>query len=424
MFSVTVILITLFFSAFFSGLEIAFLSSNKLKIELDYKQKKFSAKIISKFTRSPSSFIAMLLVGNNVSLVVYGLFMARILEPQIDKILPDAIHTEFAVVTIQTFIASIIILFTAEYMPKALFRLNPNGLLSFFALPVLLIYYLLYPIVFIIIGISNFVLTRIFKVELIEGRPAFGKIDLDHYIRDISSKTTNETEHNTEIQMFQNALDFSQVKVRECMVPRTEIVALEVNADVELLRKKFIETGLSKILIYKESIDNVIGYIHTSEMFKHPKNISSILLPITIVTESMPANDLLSQFTKERKSLALVVDEFGGTSGMVTIEDIMEEIFGEIEDEHDLERWAEKKISSSEYLFSGRLEIDYLNTKYGLHLPASEDYTTIAGLILSRYESLPTADQTIVIPPFVITIIKMSGTRIEQVRLKVDEEQE
>lgn len=416
------ILITIAFCAFFSGLEIAFLSANKLKIELDNKQGKLPAQIISRFTKSPSKFIAALLVGNNISLVIYGLTMAKLLESPIRNVLGEPFNSEISVLLIQTFLSTLLILFTAEYLPKAIFSLNPNGILNFLAIPVLVIYYILSPIVWVIIGISNIVLIKIFRVNYTDTKPAFGKIDLDHYIRDISSHGSKESEINNEIQIFQNALDFTKVKVRECMIPRPEIVALDINEPVEELKNKFIETGLSKILIFRDSIDNIIGYIHSYEMFKHPKDIQSILLPIHIVPESMSANELLSIFTKQHKSVTLVVDEYGGTSGMVTLEDVMEEIFGEIRDEHDTDELTEKKLSANEYQFSGRLEVDYLNDKYGFDIPADENYETLAGFIVSKHESIPEKNQTIIVPPFIFRIIEVVGNRIEQVQMKVDEE--
>jgi CBS domain containing-hemolysin-like protein len=416
------ILITIAFCAFFSGLEIAFLSANKLKIELDNKQGKLPAKIISRFTKSPSKFIAALLVGNNISLVIYGLTMAKLLASPIRHVLPDDFNSEISVLLIQTFLSTLLILFTAEYLPKAIFSLNPNGILNFLAIPVLVIYYILSPIVWVIIGLSNIVLIRIFRVNYTDTKPAFGKIDLDHYIRDISSHGSKESEINNEIQIFQNALDFTKVKVRECMIPRPEIVALDINEPVEVLKNKFIETGLSKILIFRDSIDNIIGYIHSYEMFKHPKDIQSILLPIHIVPESMSANELLSIFTKQHKSVTLVVDEYGGTSGMVTLEDVMEEIFGEIRDEHDTDDLTEKKLSANEYQFSGRLEVDYLNDKYSFNIPVDENYETLAGFIVSKHESIPEKNQTIIVPPFIFRIIEITGNRIEQVQMKVDEE--
>ncbi len=419
---ITTIIITVFFCAFFSGLEIAFLSANKLKIELDNKQGKLAAKIISRFSKSPSKFIGTLLVGNNISLVIYGITMAKVLEIPIKNILPDDFKTEGTILFIQTFLSTLLILFTAEYFPKVIFRLNPNGVLTILALPILVVYYLLYPIVYVIIGLANFVLIKIFKVNYTETKPAFGKIDLDHFIKDVSTHGSKESEMNQEIQMFQNALDFTKVKVRECMIPRPEIVALDVNDSIEELKDKFIETGLSKILIFKDSIDNIIGYIHSYELFKHPKNIQSILLPINIVPETMSANQLLSIFTKQHKSIALVVDEYGGTSGMITIEDVMEEIFGEIEDEHDINESIEKQISKHEYIFSGRLEVDYLNLKYYFNIPVDENYETLAGFIVNKHESIPEINETIAIPPFVFKILKVDGNRIEQVQLKVDED--
>jgi len=416
------IIITITFCAFFSGLEIAFLSANKLKIELDNKQGKLPAQIISRFTKSPSKFIAALLVGNNISLVIYGLTMAKLLESPIRHYLPEQFTSEISVLLIQTFISTLLILFTAEYLPKAIFSLDPNGILNFLAIPVLIIYYILYPIVWVIIGLSNIVLTKIFRVNYTDTKPAFGKIDLDHYIREISSQGNQESEINNEIQIFQNALDFTKVKVRECMIPRPEIIALDINEPLLELKNTFIETGLSKILIFRDSIDNVIGYTHSYEMFKHPKDIQSILLPIHIVPESMSANELLSIFTKQHKSVALVVDEHGGTSGMITIEDVMEEIFGEIQDEHDTDELTEKKLSANEYQFSGRLEVDYLNDKYGFDIPADENYETLAGFIVSKHESIPEKNQTIIVPPFIFRIIEVTGNRIEQVQMKVDEE--
>ena len=416
------IILTIIFCFFFSGLEIAFLSANKLKIELDNKQGKLPAKIISRFSKIPSKFIGTMLVGNNISLVIYGLSMAKLLELPIKNVLPNDFKTEGIVLFIQTFISTMLILISAEYFPKAIFRLNPNGILNVLAFPILIIYYLLYPLVYLIIGLANFVLIKIFKVNYTETKPAFGKIDLDHYIKDVSSHGSKESEMNNEIQMFQNALDFTKVKVRECMVPRPEIIALDINDSIEELKNKFIETGLSKILIFKDSIDNIIGYIHSFEMFKHPKDIKSILLPINIIPETMSANQLLSIFTKQHKSIALVVDEYGGTSGMITIEDIMEEIFGEIEDEHDINELIEKQIGNHEYVFSGRIEVDYLNTKYGLSIPVDENYETLAGFIVNKHESIPEINETIMVPPFIFKIIKVDGNRVEQVLLKIDED--
>ena len=324
----TIILLTLLFSAFFSGMEIAFISANKLRIELQNKKGLLSAKILSNFVKHPSRFIGTMLVGNNIALVIYGIVMARILEPIIRIIFTSEIN----VFIIQTILATLLILVTAEFIPKTLFRINPNRTLSFFAIPVWGIYYLLYPLVYVIIGISELTLKKIFKVEFSEEKPVFGRIDLDNIIKESTSSKNRDEEEDPEIQIFRNALDFSDVKLRECMVPRTEIVALDINESIDVLKQNFVDTGLTKILIYRDDIDHIIGYTHSYELFKRPQSIKSILLPISMVPETMPAKELLKILIKQRKSVAVVVDEFGGTSGIVTIEDVMEEIFGEIID--------------------------------------------------------------------------------------------
>lgn len=412
------ILITLLCSAFFSGMEIAFISANKLKIELEYKQGFLSAKIVSFFVKYPSRFIGALLVGNNISLVVYGLVMARLLEPYLAEILPSYLQYPLLIILLQSIISTAFILVTAEFIPKIVFRLHPNATLNFFALPMIIVYWLLYPVVFLVIGFSEFVLKTIFKVEFFVDKPAFGKIDLDHYIREIASKTESADGSN-EIQIFQKALDFVKVKVRECMVPRNEIIALDVNEPIESLRRAFIETELSKILIYEKSIDHIIGFTHSYEMFRNPDSIRSILLPISIVAETMPANELLDHFTKQHKSIALVLDEFGVTSGIVTLEDVIEEIFGEIEDEHDVDSTVEKQLSKDEFVFSGRAEIDYINGKYQIGIPSSDAYETLAGFIFHHYPKIPRYNEVIEVHPFSMTILSVSETRIERVKLTV-----
>lgn len=414
-----IILATLVCSAFFSGMEIAFISANKLKIELENKQGFFSAKIASFFVKYPSRFIGTMMVGNNISLVIYGLAMARVLEPVLENIIPERYSNHFVIVILQTFISTMLILITAEFLPKTLFRLQPNNTLNFFAVPLIIVYYAMYPLVYLIIGFSEFVLKKIFGTEFFEDKPVFGRIDLDHYIRDIASKSEN-TDGSNEIQIFQKALDFTKVKVRECMVPRTEIIALEVNEPIDVLRRTFVETGLSKILIYEGSIDHIIGFTHSYELFRSPQSIRSIILPISLVTETMQANELLDHFTRQHKSIALVLDEFGVTSGIVTLEDVIEEIFGEIEDEHDVDDLVEKQISEDEFIFSGRTEIDYINGKYDLGIPASDSYETLAGFIFHHNTRIPRYNETVTIPPFIITILSVSDTRIERVRVKVD----
>ncbi len=416
------IAITMLLSAFASGIEIAFISSNKLRIELDRKKGKLSAGILAGFVKAPSRFIATMLIVNNVALVIYGIKMEQFLEPFIKGLLPLHLqHNSLIIHLVQVFVSTMIILVAAEFIPKALFRINPNQVLNIFCIPVLLIYYLLYPVVFIVIGMSKFIMKNILKVEFAEEKPVFGKIDLDFYIREFTTSGNQEAEMQTEMRIFRNALDFTAVKIRECMIPRTEVVAMNVNEPIEKLRDLFIKTKLSKILIYKDAIDNIIGFTHSFEIFKNPKDIMSILLPISIVPEVMPASELLNIFTEQRKSIALVVDEFGQTSGMVTIEDVMEEIFGEIHDEHDTDELTEKKIGEKEFILSGRLEIDYLNEKYGLHIPVSDTYETLAGFIFHHHESLPLSKEEILIPPFVITILLVKDRRIEQVNLKIEE---
>ncbi len=414
-----IIIVSLLFSAFFSGMEIAFISSNKLRLELEKKQGTFASKVTSLFARNPGQYIATMLVGNNIALVVYGITMAVILEPQIQRF----ISSEFTVFLIQTVIATIIILITAEFLPKAIFRLKPNLVLNALSLPVMFFYIVLYPVSKSIIGIGNFLMKYLLGTDVSndDKRNVFGKIDLDHFVRESRIEMQEEDNLKNDIKLFQNALDFSTVKLRECMVPRPEIAAFEINTPLEEIKQSFIETGYARILIYKNTIDNIIGYINSKDFFKNPKSIRSMLNRIIIVPETMVAHKLLSLFIKEKKSVAVVVDEFGGTAGMVTIEDIMEEIFGEIEDEHDTVDLEERQIAENEFVFSGRHEIDYLNDKYNLGIPKTEEYETLAGFIIYHHESIPKANQKLVIKPFRFEIIKMSKTRIELVNLKLPE---
>lgn len=413
-----VILSMLVFSAFFSGMEIAFVSANKLKIELDGKQGDFFAKIISNFLKRPSRFIGAMLVGNNIALVVYGIFMAKILEPKIAAFT----DSELVILLLQTILSTLIILVTAEFLPKTLFRINPNLMLRFFALPLFIIYWIMFLPMLLVIGISE-LLIKIFSPQLSSDEDLnFGRIDLEHYLKEGTENSLSQEEVDHEIQIFQNALDFSKVKARECMIPRTEIVALEMEEDLEKLKDKFIETGLSKILIYRDNIDNIIGYTHSFELFKKPESIKSILLPLPIIPMSMQANEILEIFIQQKRSIAVVVDEFGGTAGIVTIEDIIEEIFGEIEDEHDKEVLVETRINEHEFLFAARLEVDYLNDEYNLGLPESDNYETIAGLIIDTFESIPTMNEQIQKDQFVFTVKKVFQNRIDLVHLKVQEQ--
>ncbi|PCJ82993.1 MAG: hemolysin [Flavobacteriales bacterium] len=409
------IILTLVFSAFFSGMEIAFVSANKLKIELDKKQGAVSAKIISRFLQRPTRFIGAMLVGNNIALVIYGIVMAKILEPPIERYISI---NEIVVLSIQTIISTLVILVTAEFLPKAVFRGIPNRMLNAFSVPLFLIYYILWLPMLFITSLSEWLLKTFMKVDLSENKMTFGRVDLDHYVSEMSSQAGQKGEVENEIQILQNALEFSNVKARECMVPRTEIVALSIESPVEELREKFIETGLSKILIYRDSVDNIIGYTHSFELFKKPKKIKNILLPVSIVPETIAASEILETFIQKQKSIAVVVDEFGGTSGMLTIEDVVEEIFGEIEDEHDVDKAIERKINETEYEFSARLEIDYLNEKYQLNLPESDQYETLAGLILQVCEDIPEEGENIKFESWVFEIKSVAENRIEFVKVK------
>ncbi len=417
----SLIIITLVFSAFASGCEIAFLSANKLRIELDRSQGSFSARILWNFVKSPSKFIAAMLILNNIALVVYGIVMAEniITREFLEANLPYQLHGKGMLLLIQTIFSTLIILVAAEFIPKAIFRIDPNATLSLLALPIRAIYFLIYPIVWVILGMAKFILKHFFGIEWTEERPVFGRVDLDLFVRDLTTKNSQAEEMDTEIRIFQNALDFKEVKVKECMIPRNEIVAIEVNKSVSDLLKLFNDTKLSKILVYRDNIDNIIGFVHSSEMFKEPAEITHILLPVTIVPEVMSANEVLKQFTNMHRSVAIVVDEFGGTAGMVTIEDVMEEIFGEIQDEHDTPDETEKMISETEFIFSGRLEIDYLNDKYNLNIPEHEGYETLAGFIFFHHENIPEPNEEVLIPPYSFVIQKVKNNRIEQVRMRI-----
>lgn len=410
------ILVSLAFSAFFSGMEISYVSANKLRFELDKKDKSLTSKILDVFFHNPNQFISTMLVGNNIALVVYGLQMAILLEPWIAQF----VDQEALIVLIQSIISTILILFTGEFIPKTIFKIDPNFFLRFFALPLYLIYILLYPISKFS-SLLSFLILRIAGVKNLKdsGVYTLGKVDLDYFIQQSIEDAPQDSEMDTEVKIFQNALEFSNVKVRDCIVPRTEIVACDKEVSTDELRSRFIETGLSKILIYDENIDNIIGYIHSSELFKHPNNWLEQLCKVSIVPETMAANKLMRVLMQEKKSLAVVVDEFGGTSGIVTLEDLVEEIFGEIEDEHDMKREVARKVSENEYLLSGRMEIDTLNEMFGLDLPESDDYVTIAGLILHYYQKFPKLNESIEYGKYTFKIVKATATKIELVRMKV-----
>lgn len=415
-----VILLSLLLSAFFSGMEIAFVSSSRLKQELDLKKDLLPAKILSSFYTHPSKFIGALLLGNNISLVVYGIAMVRVLQPAILHWLPPSMQSEFYLLLFQTILATLLILIVSEFIPKILFRINPNTILKTFAIPVWLFYYLFYPVIFLYIGISEWIIWLFLRVDVSIDKYTFSAIDLNEYVQDLHKEKQEDEPFVQEIQMMQNAIEFKNIKLRDCMIPRTEIVTSDINEKIQNLRKLFTETGHSKIMIYEDSIDNLLGYVHAYDMFKYPLNIREVMRPAEIFPETMSASKVLSLFIKKHKSVAIVVDEFGGTSGMVTMEDIIEEIFGEIEDEYDTDEVIEKQLSDTEFIFSARIEIDYLNEKYKLELPESEEYETIAGFILHHHESIPLINEEIEIPPYIFKILKASGNRLEEIRMMIN----
>ncbi|EOZ92162.1 Hemolysin [Indibacter alkaliphilus LW1] len=413
------VLITLLFSAFFSGIEIAFISANKLQIELQNKQGLLTGKILSGFIQKPGQFLGTTLIGNTIALVLYGIFMANLLEPWIRGYLPDDIDNQATVMISQTVISTLIVLVTAEFLPKSIFILNPNRLLAAFSLPFQAIYLIMYPIVWLVVGLSRFFITKVLGLEYNEDKPVFKVTDLNSFIQNNLHHIDEDSKLEIDTKIFDNAVEFKTIRVRECMVPRTDIVAVEIEENIEDLKKTFAESGHSKIIVYKESIDDVIGYCHQLELFKKPKKITDILTNIIIVPESALANELLIQFIKERKSLALVVDEFGGTSGIVSMEDIIEEIFGEIQDEYDSDDLVEQKISETEFLMSARHEIDYLNEKYGWALPYGE-FETLAGFILSLTEDIPQKGQSVVYESFTFTVASKQDHRIETLKIKIN----
>jgi len=409
-----VAIVTLLFSAFFSGVEIAFISANKLKLELDKNSGKFPANIITFFSKNESDFITTMLVGNNIALVVYGIIMTQILTPGI----ADHLHSNAAKLLAQTIITTLIVLVTAEFLPKAIFRMYPNQILRIFSLPIWLFFVLFRPVALLMLYLSKVVLKHLLGQKIEEGRQVFGKTDLDEYLSNVKSAEGDE-ESRVEVEMLQNVLDLTDKKLRECMIPRTEIVAMDIFTPIKDIKDKFITTKLSKILIYKGNIDKVIGYIHSSDLFRNPKNARSILLPIPFVPESMSAMQLLNQFIESNKGVALVVDEFGGTSGMLTIEDVTEEIVGEIIDEHDVEEITDNQLTKNKYQLFARLDVEVVNKKYELNLPESDEYETIAGLILHHLEEIPKQDDVIELEEFQFTIIKVNDTAIQEVQLKV-----
>lgn len=398
-------------SAFFSGMEIAYVSSNKIHIEIEKKQNNFLAGILNKITKRPSKFIATMLVGNNIALVVYGFYMGELLMKHIPI-------DGFSSLLVQTIISTLIILLTAEFLPKVFFQIYANSLVKIFAVPAYFFYVFFSLISEFIIWISDIVLKFFFKSEGDTVQLSFSKLELGNYISEQMEIAETQTELDSEIQIFQNALDFSEVKSREAMIPRTEVIAVDIDTSPKELAKIFTETGLSKILIFKGNIDDILGYVHSFELFKKPSILKEVLMPVVFVPETMPVKDVLNILTKKRKSIAVVIDEYGGTSGIITVEDIIEELFGDIEDEHDSVALIEEKLGDDYYRFSARLEVDYLNEIYKLNLEESENYETLGGLIVNHTEEIPDQGETVEIEHFVFKILEVSNTKIEVVELK------
>ncbi|HBK87946.1 MAG: hemolysin family protein [Cyclobacteriaceae bacterium] len=412
------IIASLIFSFFFSGIEIAFLSANRLQIELQSKQGNLTGRIMGYFMQNPSRFIGTTLIGNTLALVIFGNNMALYFTPILTEHLPSSLNNEPSILLTQTVLSTLLILFTAEFLPKSLFMINPNLVLTTLTLPFVVMYGILYPITFSIVNLSKLVIVYILRLEYSEEKPVFGLTDLNHYLRNMHKVSHEDEEIALDKKILHNALEFKTVRVRECMVPRTEITAVALEDGMDKLKSTFVESGHSKIVIYRETIDDVIGYCHSAALFRNPTTIEEILTPISIVTETTMANDLMVQLIRERRSLAVVVDEFGGTAGLVSMEDVIEEIFGDIEDEHDADTLAEQKIDESNYLLSARLEVDYLNEKYNWALPTG-DYETLGGLILSYTEDFPQKGETITVPPFTFSIQTMRGNGIDTVRVTV-----
>ena len=412
------LLITMAFSAFFSGMEIAFVSVDKLRFEMDRKGG-VSSRILSLFFRNPNDFISTMLVGNNIALVIYGILMAQIIG---DNLLAGWITNHFVMVLVQTVISTLIILVTGEFLPKTLFKINPNLALNVCAVPLFICYVVLYPISKFSSGVS-YLFLRLFgmKVNKEASAKAFGKVDLDYFVQSSIDNAESEETLDTEVKIFQNALDFSAVKIRDCIVPRTEVVAVALDTSLEELKGRFVESGISKIIVYDGNIDNVVGYIHSSEMFRSPKDWRDHVKEVPIVPETMAAHKLMKLFMQQKKTIAVVVDEFGGTSGIVSLEDLVEEIFGDIEDEHDNTSYICKQIGEHEYVLSARLEIEKVNETFNLELLESDDYLTVGGLILNQYQSFPKMHELVSVGKYQFKIIKVTATKIELVRLKVME---
>ena len=411
---ITTALLALLFSAFFSGVEIAFISANKLQLELDKSKGKFYSKMIAFFSKNESDFITTMLVGNNISLVVYGIVMTQILTPKLELFF----NSDFILLLIQTIIATLIVLVTAEFLPKTIFRVFPNQILNIFSIPIWLFFVFLRPISILMLKITHVILKYVLKQNITKDKQVFGKTDLDDFLSNVKSAEGAE-DTRVEVKMLQNALDLSEKRVRECMIPRTEIIAIDMLSSMDEVKAKFIDTKLSKLLVFKGNIDKIIGYVHSYDLFKSPKNLKSILLPLPFVPESMKAMELLNQFIESNKGVAVVLDEFGGTAGMITIEDVTEEIVGEIVDEHDVDETVDQQIDPTTFILLGRDYVEDINRKYNLALPESDEYETISGLLLDFLEKIPKKEDIIEFKGYHFTIINVSKTTIQEVKLVV-----
>jgi putative hemolysin len=417
---ISIIIVCLILSAFFSGMEIAFISSNKIYLEIEKKQDNFISKTLTKLTEKPSKFIAAMLVGNNLSLVIYGFFMGELLLRWVNSLgyhFSDVLN-----LLVQTSLSTLIVLITAKFLPKVFFQIYANSLIRFFAIPAYFFYWLFYYISTFFIWISDFILRKFFRTAGDQVQLYFSKAELGNYITEQMSTVEEDDEVDSEIQIFQNALEFSGVKARDVMTPRTEIVAVELFDSIEELKQLFVETGYSKILVYQNSMDDILGYVHSFELFKKPKNIKSVVISVEFVPETIYIKEVLNLLTKKRKSVAVVLDEYGGTSGIVTIEDIVEELFGEIEDEHDSdEELIEKELEEDTYLFSTRFDVEYLNQTYKLNIPESDSYGTLGGFIVDHTKEIPQKGEVIVIGPYYFVIEEATNKKIELVKLTLKE---
>lgn len=410
------VIISMLSSAFFAGMELAYLASNRLKVEVQIKQKTIQGRILSILYKKESTMIALLLLGNNVALIVYGMKAAEILKPIIES---WGIHNHAGVLVLQTVVSTLFVLVLSEFIPKAIVQINPNGFLSLGSVPLLIVFVLLYIPTQIVMLLSS-VFLKLFGISHESSDKVFSKVDLEHYVDDLSSKIKDESEFSNEMLILRNALDFSKVKVRDCMIPRTEIVAVEIDDSLDEVRELFVSKGLSKILVYRDTIDNIIGYVHSYDLFTKPQSIKQVLKPISFVPEVLSAKEMMEKFTKQAGNIAIVTDEYGGTAGIITLEDIIEEIFGEIEDEHDKEDWYEERISEKEFLFSARIDIDYLNETYHLKLEESPEYETLAGLILHHLENIPTQGTNLRRGHCLFIIEEVTERKIEKVKIIVD----